>query len=325
MKKPLILLFIILLFSCQGSDWGQIRYTHSKTNVRKLKSVSSKIVTTLQPNQKIRVIVSEHDWWLVYDLEEKKKTRKNAIGYVHKSLLHPNPVLPQTTSGKPTPGKSTPNIATAPELKYSIVEKKDVSYLNSPRRVYRVVLDVDTIPSDKSMRELAKKLWNNGNRKWEEYTVFIYLPDMNTHNFAYARGEFRPNKMMFFDVNANALSGTKWSNSLKNTNSPKTDLRPARSTTLTKKWYEGGTLHNATITQWKNATYRNKLATAADWLAGTIWKGNLKSLDDFKKLKVKARMLVKAVDETVGGLDIGSWQVNEIAAAIVTLSYEFSP
>lgn len=30
-------------------------------------------------------------------------------------------------------------------------------------------------------------------------------------------------------------------------------------------WYVGGTLHSATLAEWRNADQRNKLATAADW------------------------------------------------------------
>ena len=35
------------------------------------------------------------------------------------------------------------------------------------------------------------------------------------------------------------------------------------------QWYANGTLHKATVGQWKFASYRNKLATAADWAAQT--------------------------------------------------------
>ncbi|MGR3301004.1 MAG: hypothetical protein ACUZ8I_00730 [Candidatus Scalindua sp.] len=31
------------------------------------------------------------------------------------------------------------------------------------------------------------------------------------------------------------------------------------------KWYEGGNLHKATVRTWNNASYRNRLATSADW------------------------------------------------------------
>ncbi len=31
------------------------------------------------------------------------------------------------------------------------------------------------------------------------------------------------------------------------------------------EWYEGGTLHKATVQEWQQATYKNRLATSADW------------------------------------------------------------
>ncbi|MHA1336274.1 MAG: hypothetical protein ACTSPW_11090 [Promethearchaeota archaeon] len=92
-----------------------------------------------------------------------------------------------------------------------------------------------------------------------------------------------------------------------------------------KQWYQGGNLHKATVAQWKGATYQNKLATAADWLVATKWKGYLKSPDDLDKLKVKAQMLVNAVDEVVTVKQMDSLQVNEIAAAIITMSNDLGP
>ena len=92
-----------------------------------------------------------------------------------------------------------------------------------------------------------------------------------------------------------------------------------------KQWFRGGSLHNATAAQWKSATYQNKLATAADWLTSTKWKGHLKSPNDFNKIKVKSRVLVNAVDEVVTVKKIDSLQVNEIAAAIITMSNDLGP
>ena len=94
-------------------------------------------------------------------------------------------------------------------------------------------------------------------------------------------------------------------------------------------WWEGGTLHNATVTQWKSATYENKLATAGDWLAATKWEGHLKSTDDFDKLKLKSQMLVNAVDEVANAKKTesltGSMKISEIAAAIITMSNDLGP
>lgn len=39
----------------------------------------------------------------------------------------------------------------------------------------------------------------------------------------------------------------------------------------TQKWYEGGTLQNASAITWQSASYRNKLATCADFVAA-MWQ-----------------------------------------------------
>lgn len=70
--------------------------------------------------------------------------------------------------------------------------------------------------------------------------------------------------------------------------------------------FENGNLHKATIRQWKNATYQNKLATAGDWLTATLWKGHLNSYKDFDRLKVKAEMLVRALDSSLSAIPVGN-------------------
>jgi len=99
---------------------------------------------------------------------------------------------------------------------------------------------------------------------------------------------------------------------------------PSRSSS-SKQWYEGGNLHGATFAQWRGATYQNKLATAADWLAASKWKGHLKSPSDFARMKVKAQILVNAVDQAVTVEEMDSLQVTESAAVIITLSNDLGP
>jgi len=103
------------------------------------------------------------------------------------------------------------------------------------------------------------------------------------------------------------------------------DDNGSNTTSSSPQWFQGGNLHNATVAQWKSATYQNKLATASDWLAVTKWKGYLNSPGDFNKVKAKAQMLVKAVDEVVAQKETNSMKVNEIAAAIITMSNDFGP
>jgi hypothetical protein len=91
------------------------------------------------------------------------------------------------------------------------------------------------------------------------------------------------------------------------------------------KWFEGGTLHNATIAKWKSGTYQNKLATSSDWLSATVWKGSLNSPSDFDKLKAQAQSLVAAVNAVVTVEKTDSLKVGEIAVSIITISNEFGP
>ena len=51
------------------------------------------------------------------------------------------------------------------------------------------------------------------------------------------------------------------------------------SSTSAEKWYVGGTLHKATVEEWKSATEKNKLATCADF-AANIKKANNGSYTD---------------------------------------------
>jgi hypothetical protein len=94
-------------------------------------------------------------------------------------------------------------------------------------------------------------------------------------------------------------------------------------------WFQGGSLHNATVTEWKQAAYSNRLATAADWLAATTWKGHLSSHDSFDRLKDKARKLVQAVDEATMDIspdDLGGViTAKEVAALIISMSNDLGP
>jgi len=107
---------------------------------------------------------------------------------------------------KTKPKEVKPEVPQSPELSYKIVKKEDVSYLNTPRMVYRVVLSVDEPPIEDKMKEVAQYLWESGNTKWKEFTVFLYLPSMNTNSVAYGIGEFRPEGLLEFTVNEWALS-----------------------------------------------------------------------------------------------------------------------
>ncbi len=64
-----------------------------------------------------------------------------------------------------------------------------------------------------------------------------------------------------------------------------------------EEWYEGGTLHTASIPQWKSSTHKNRLATASDWAAVMFKDQNL----SMKELKVKALEVVRCIDTATAG------------------------
>ncbi len=88
----------------------------------------------------------------------------------------------------------------ARHLAHRIVERHDVSYPGCDRMCLSVVVDVDTIPSETALKELADRLWKSGNKHWDEFTVWIYLPDMEVGCGAYAVGEYRPHGLKEFRI-----------------------------------------------------------------------------------------------------------------------------
>jgi hypothetical protein len=79
-------------------------------------------------------------------------------------------------------------------------------------------------------------------------------------------------------------------------------------------WNDGGTLHQATIGEWKRATYRNKLATAADIAAlSKMLERKVRASGDFDTLKIYANQLVICIDEATDVPDIEHLKMNSIA------------
>lgn len=95
-------------------------------------------------------------------------------------------------------------------LKYTIVKKEDISYSGTPRMTFRVIPEVEKMPPNEQLEKMALRIWENGNKGWKEFTVFIYLPDMDTRLAAYGVAEFRPQGLKEFKIQEFALYGTKW-------------------------------------------------------------------------------------------------------------------
>lgn len=96
---------------------------------------------------------------------------------------------------------------------------------------------------------------------------------------------------------------------------------PPPAASAPKRWFEGGTLHKAKLSEWRNADAGNKLATAADWVLafGDIKKAVMESgdVDNSKKF---AQDLVTCIDKGDEGRVQGpDTKVAELAAICGTL------
>lgn len=185
--------------SVLSNNWGVIRYAHSIANVRAARNTSSKIVSQLKLNQKVKADFLKDGWYAVFETDEIFRRESNAIGFVHSSLLYPTP---KNISTKTATSKNM--------LSYKIVKKEDQSYRGTARMTYRVLLNVSKKPKEQKIKEVALSIWKDGNKSWKEFTVFLYLPEMNTNSMAYGIANFTPSGLKDFNVQEYALWDTKW-------------------------------------------------------------------------------------------------------------------
>lgn len=82
------------------------------------------------------------------------------------------------------------------------------------------------------------------------------------------------------------------------------------------EWYQGGTLHAATIGDWWEATAENRLATCGDLIATLHMKGALSlPITDVPSIKPYAVELVAFIDSaTVDVEEVKHYKVAEMAA-----------
>ena len=185
--------------SVPSNKWGVVRYTHGVANVRESRNKSSKIISKLKTNQKVKADFLKDGWYAIFEIDEYFRRESNAIGFVHSSLLYP---VPKSSSTNSETSKSL--------LPYKIVKKEDQSYRGTSRMTYRVLLNVSEKPNEQKIKDVALSLWNDGNKSWKEFTVFLYLPEMNTNSMAYGIANFTPSGLDNFNVQEYALWDTKW-------------------------------------------------------------------------------------------------------------------
>lgn len=98
----------------------------------------------------------------------------------------------------------------APELAYSIEATDDISNAEKKRKVSRVSVDVSEIASEDQLKSVAIAVWKAIGRGQDEFTVFLYLPEMDYHSLAYAVGVFSRDGIQSFKINEWSLFGHPW-------------------------------------------------------------------------------------------------------------------
>lgn len=84
-------------------------------------------------------------------------------------------------------------------------------------------------------------------------------------------------------------------------------------TAQAKSWYEGGTLHKATVGQFLASDYDNERATAADWVVSTVGDNELKKVGELN-LKHGVEAVVDCIEKATKGVAaVQNNAVNEIA------------
>jgi len=93
-----------------------------------------------------------------------------------------------------------------------------------------------------------------------------------------------------------------------------------------QEWYQGGTLHNCTVREWRTAEFTNKLATSGDWLAATTWKGELRTRRDLDRLRVASNNLVKTLEFVIyDNAAADNSETSSLVALLLLMTDEFNP
>ncbi len=70
-----------------AAEWGTIMYPKPSTNIRTKRSLSSEINGQLKTGQPVKADFLRDDWYAVFDVTQKQRDEKMALGYVYAPLL----------------------------------------------------------------------------------------------------------------------------------------------------------------------------------------------------------------------------------------------
>lgn len=90
------------------------------------------------------------------------------------------------------------------------------------------------------------------------------------------------------------------------------------------QWYNGGTLHKATVQQWNDRGYEgynDKLATSSDWYVTIVGESKVAAMGSMEKIKPKVRELMSCVDNTAYEMSGAAARNTSVASLAATCAY----
>lgn len=91
-----------------------------------------------------------------------------------------------------------------------------------------------------------------------------------------------------------------------------------RAEQVKRAWYEGGTLHKSTLKEWHLASYDDRLATSADFVAAHMHRAG-KTIPPINYIRPYAEGLERGISKAANDPTASSLAVSEVAASIFVL------
>ncbi|MGD9931656.1 MAG: SH3 domain-containing protein [Mangrovibacterium sp.] len=147
-----------------------IKYTKAYLNVREKPDSNSKIITTLNPNQKVTTngIVKNGFSQVVGSGDQSFN------GWCASNYLQDNP-LTKEELGK---DKQSPNLNESKLLDYNIISKEDIASDDFEGAKYKIQIDSESVPNEASIKTICDTIWEQGNKHWKKLYIYVYLKEM---------------------------------------------------------------------------------------------------------------------------------------------------
>ncbi len=166
------------------------KWASSSVNVRSSAGVEEGVFTdnkstVLSENQLVYTLNEiTNGFEQIYDADGKK------LGWVSTNYLQDNKVVKEI-------------------LSFKVVKNEKVGLKSQNRAIQEIVVKTNALPNEDALKNTAKSIWQK-NSNYDEFTVFIYLEEMDTTSNAYCIIEFNSTKMTDFMILESTLIDTKW-------------------------------------------------------------------------------------------------------------------